>query len=124
MKRQLIKKNTEAAIQQAVIQYLKHHPQKPLYCASAGGMRTSYMQAARMKATGYVAGFPDIFIYEARGEYHGLAIELKKEDGYASTDQKKWISSLQSRGYCADVCKGFDEARKFIDEYLSLAPVH
>jgi hypothetical protein len=115
----LIKKGSEAEIQAAVVKYLKHHKDKPLFCASAGGMKASYMQAARMKATGYVAGFPDLFIYEPRGGYHGLAIELKREGGYASTEQKAWITSLSSKGYDAYICKGIDDAIRTIDQYLS-----
>ena len=119
MKTRLIKIGSEAEIQAQMIKYLKLHKDKPLYCASAGGMRTSYKQAARMKATGYVAGFPDLFIYEPRGKYHGLAIELKTKIGQTTANQSAWITSLQSRGYAAYICKGFDEARKIVDEYLA-----
>ena len=34
-------------------------------------------QRNKAKATGMKKGVPDLFIYEPRGEYHGLAIELK-----------------------------------------------
>jgi len=71
-----------------------------------------------MKATGYKSGFPDIFIYEPKGDYHGLAIELKVKGNYASQNQKKVLSILSKRGYRAEVCTGFDNAIAVIDEYL------
>ena len=70
-------KNTpesEANQQEIVIKYLRLAYPHALYCASAGGMRTSYLQAIKMKRTGYVKGFPDLFIYEPNQDFHGLAI--------------------------------------------------
>ena len=111
---------SEANQQEIVIKYLRLAYPEALYCASAGGMRTSYLQAIKMKRTGYVKGFPDLFIYEPRGEYHGLAIEMKKEKGgVASPEQKRWQELLRNRGYASYICKGSEEAIKRIDEYLN-----
>ena len=74
----------------------------------------------KAKRTGYVAGFPDVFCYDARGGYHGLALELKVKGNYASQKQKNWIKRLNERGYMAKVCTGFDDAKKFIDDYYDL----
>ena len=75
--------------------------------------------AAQLKAMGMRAGFPDFFIYEPRGKYHGLAIELKRVKGGRVADtQQKCLDELSERGYMAVVCRGFEEARKTIDEYL------
>ncbi len=112
---------SESNQQEIVIKYLKLAYPDALYCASAGGMRTSYLQAIKMKRTGYVKGFPDLFIYEPRGEFHGLAIEMKKEKGgTASPEQKEWQEQLRNRGYCSYICKGNEEAIKVIDEYFSI----
>jgi len=111
---------SESNQQEIVIKYLRLAYPEALYCASAGGMRTSYLQAIKMKRTGYVKGFPDLFIYEPRGEYHGLAIEMKKEKGgVASPEQKRWQEQLRNRGYASYICKGSEEAIKRIDEYLN-----
>ena len=76
-------------------------------------------EAKRMKATGYKRGFPDVFVYEARGGFHGLAIELKKEKGgRVSQAQKDWLNALEMRGYKATVAKGFDEAVRVLELYL------
>jgi len=106
--------------QEIVIKYLRLAYPDALYCASAGGMRTSYLQAIKMKRTGYVKGFPDLFIYEPRNEYNGLAIEMKKEKGgVASPEQKRWQEQLRNRGYASYICKGSEEAIKIIDEYFN-----
>jgi hypothetical protein len=111
---------SESNQQEIVIKYLRLAYPNLLYCASAGGMRTSYLQAIKMKRTGYVKGFPDLFIYEPRNEYNGLAIEMKKEKGgVASPEQKRWQEQLRNRGYSSYICKGSEEAIKVIDEYFN-----
>ena|SRR3990167_1461379 len=90
-----------------------------LFCASSGGMHTQNKLAAmRMKRAGYKAGFPDVFIYQAHGKYHGMAIELKC-GSYASKQQKQWQIDLTIQGYYAIIVPGkldFFEARKFLEE--------
>tara|TARA_R110002074_G_scaffold459_1_gene2280 strand:+ start:1365 stop:1712 length:348 start_codon:yes stop_codon:yes gene_type:complete len=113
-------KAKEDNLQAAVVTYLRLE-YKALFCASLGGQYQKY-QSQRMKAkrTGYIAGFPDLFIYEPKGIYNGLAIELKVKGNYASPKQKDWISNLNDRGYLAEVCTGFDDAKKTIDNYFNL----
>jgi hypothetical protein len=111
---------SEANQQEIVVKYLRLAYPDALYCASAGGMRTSYLQAIKMKRTGYVKGFPDLFIYEPRGEFHGLAIEMKKVKGSKiEPEQVQWQEQLRNRGYCSYICKGNEEAIKVIDEYFN-----
>lgn len=113
---------SESNQQEIVIKYLCLAYPKVLYCASAGGVWTSKTQAIKMKRTGYVKGFPDLFIYEPNSDYHGLAIEMKKEKGgVASPEQKSWQIELRNRGYASYICKGKDEAIKIIDEYFKIS---
>jgi hypothetical protein len=115
-----ITSESEANQQEIVIKYLRLAYPDALYCASAGGMWTSDSQRIKMARAGYVKGFPDLFIYEPRGEFHGLAIEMKKEKGgVASPEQKRWQEQLRNRGYCSYICKGNEEAIKVIDEYFN-----
>jgi hypothetical protein len=110
---------SESNQQEIVIKYLRLAYPDALYCASAGGMWTSDSQRIKMARTGYVKGFPDLFIYEPRGSFFGLAIEMKKEKGgTASPEQKRWQEQLRNRGYCSYICKGSEEAIKQIDEYF------
>ena len=100
----------ELKVQIAVVNWIKYNFPELLYCASAGGMRTSLSVAKKMKASGYVKGFPD----------NGMFIELKADKkGYASKEQKEWIEKLNSRGYYAVVCKGFEDAIEQITNYLN-----
>ncbi len=49
-----------------------------------------------------------------------MFIELKADKkGYASKEQKEWIEKLNSRGYYAVVCKGFEDAIDEITRYLN-----
>jgi hypothetical protein len=111
---------SEANQQEIVIKYLRLAYPDALYCASAGGMWTSDSQRIKMARTGYVKGFPDLFIYEPRNEYNGLAIEMKKVKGSKiEPEQLQWQEQLRNRGYCSYICKGNEEAIKIIDEYFN-----
>ena len=109
----------EYSIQVAICQLLDLKAPWLLYCASADGARTSLIEARRMKAQGYKKGFPDLFFYEPRGEHHGLAIELKRDKGRATPDQKLWKEELQRRGYKAVIARGYSACLDAIKDYFS-----
>lgn len=87
-------------------------------------------QAIKAKKLRSSKGFPDLVIYEPRAEFKALFIELKKEgeklykrDGktFKTThleEQNEILLKLRERGYCANFCCGFNEAKKLIDLYL------
>jgi len=114
------RKESELQLQIAVVRYLQMQPREILFNGSAGGIRTSMSQAKKMKASGYRKGWPDLLIMEPRGEFHGLAIELKVKGNYPSAEQKKVIQDLKERGYWAEVATGFDQAKEIIDFYFKL----
>ena len=72
----------------------------------------------KAKQTGYKRGFPDLFIYEPRGEFHGLAIELKVGYNKPTKEQLYWRNELNNRGYVAEICNGLDESLEVINRYL------
>tara|TARA_R110000737_G_scaffold154707_1_gene183768 strand:- start:1526 stop:1879 length:354 start_codon:yes stop_codon:yes gene_type:complete len=110
----------ELMVQIAVVNWLKYNFPNMLYCASAGGMRTSLSVAKKMKASGYVKGMPDLQIMHPTKKHHGMFIELKaNKKCYASKEQKEWIVNLNERGYYAVVCKGFDESIEQITNYIN-----
>lgn len=89
-----------------------------MYAIPNGGKREKAV-AAKMQSTGTKPGVPDIFLAVAKGGYHGLYIELKRrKGGQLSQKQREWLERLTQAGYCAKVCKGYDEARKAILAYL------
>ena len=89
-----------------------------MYHIPNGGSR-SKAEAGRFKAEGVKSGVPDICLPAARGGYHGLYIELKRvKGGRVSPAQQGWIAALRDQGYCACVCKGWDDAAHIIKAYL------
>ena len=120
-------RNQEEEVQKAVVKYLQLRYPKIRYCASLGGIRTSFKQAVKAKATGYVKGFPDLQICMPTrgggmggGGYHGLFLEIKKDKRcYPTKEQKEWIAYLNDVGYCARVTKGINETVQTIDDYLN-----
>ena len=74
-------------------------------------------QGKQRKDIGVKSGVPDLCLPVARGQYHGLYIEMKAERGRVSENQKKWLKRLMEQGYLAKVCYGFDEAIRCIKEY-------
>ena len=107
----------EYQLQKAVCKYLDLN--NVLYCGSMGGQYQVHMsQRIKAKKSGYKKGFPDLFIYEPRGSYHGLAIELKVGYNRATKEQLWWRNELNERGYVAEICTGIDEALEVINRYL------
>ena len=80
---------------------------------------TSWKQKNRAKALGVSPGVPDYMIVLPDKL---LFIEMKRrKGGQVSEHQKKWIEILNNidnkNKIEAVVCKGFDEAKKIIDNY-------
>ena len=110
--------------QKRLTEYIDTKHPEILWSASAGGARTSITEAKRLKASGYKRGFPDVFIYEPRGPFHGLSIEMKREKGgVVSKHQKQWKEDLSERSYLSTIAKGFDHAVQILEDYLSLSAV-
>ena len=111
---------SEARLQSEVVKYIGYKYPKARFCASLGGQYQPFQsQRNRARKTGYVKGFPDLFIYEARNGYHGLALEIKTIKGRATKEQKEWIEALNERGYKAEVVKGLPAILDLIDRYLN-----
>ena len=90
-----------------------------------GGMRDSNRQKAqkigsKLKAEGVKKGFPDVAIYEPRGKFLGLFIELKTATGRLSTEQRVWIDRLSARGYKVYKTDSLDEFIDLVDNYLKI----
>jgi hypothetical protein len=116
---------TESAEQQALFEWAalqsgKYPELALLYHVPNGGSRNK-VEAARLQAEGVKAGIPDICLPVARGGYHALYVELKRQDGgRVSEFQKAWLEALAREGYRAVLCRGWEEASSAIKEYLTL----
>lgn len=96
----------------------------------AADIKLTVGQARKHKRLHPNRGYPDLFIAEPRGEYHGLYIELKaegnspfKKNGDLKKDdhlieQNEMLERLRYRGYQAQFACGFDEATEKINKYL------
>jgi hypothetical protein len=129
----LIKEGTENHEQAQVIQWAKDaeilHPELALLFAIANGGGRSRAQAAELKLTGVKPGVPDLCLPVARGGYHGLYIEMKRDvmrddkgriigRGVVSVEQRKWIALLREQGYLVEVCEGARSAIELLEGYL------
>lgn len=91
---------------------------KLLYHIPNEGKR-SRAGGARMVAEGLKKGVPDICLPVARGESHGLYIELKRErSGKPTPDQLAWMEALMAQGYAVSLCHGWLAASQVILDYL------
>ena len=122
----MVKKvDREAPEQRLAFQYMQvKYPQafKMAFHVPNGGQRNKIV-AAKLKAEGVKAGVPDICVALPRGQFHGLFVEMKAKPPHASAVspfQKQWLAQLQAVGYRTVVCKGFQEFRIVIDEYMAL----
>lgn len=132
----------EEKVQLRVCAYLKKvYPQIIFACDLASGMNLGKRIGGMNTRLRSSRALPDLFIASIRDErlypanfqakiYHGLFIELKKEDatvflknGSLSADkhireQAAILERLRALGYKAEFGVGFDATVKIIDEYL------
>lgn len=95
-----------------------------LYHVPNGGSRHK-AEAGRLRAEGVKAGVPDLCLPVARGQYHGLYIELKRQRGGRTSDhQSEWLDALSAQGYKAALCYGWEQAAGTIIEYLTGGGTH
>lgn len=83
-----------------------------------GGYGRNVARVLSMLAEGVKPGVPDICLPVARGQYHGLFIELKTEKGKATSIQQAWILALREEGYCTAIRHGWPAAASLIEKYL------
>lgn len=88
-----------------------------LHAIPNGGARDP-ITAARMKAEGVKRGVPDLFLPVARHGWHGLYLEMKKDKGKPSDEQKEFAVHCETEQYAFHFCYNWREAANFIEQYL------
>jgi hypothetical protein len=84
-----------------------------------GGYKKNVVRVVNMLREGVKSGVPDLFLPVARGGYHGLFVEMKREKGgRLSQHQKEWGEALTAQGYLVVSCPGWDAARHNLIHYL------
>lgn len=97
----------------------KKYPELNLLFHIPNGGKRSKSEAARFQAMGVKPGVPDLFLPVARGGYHGLFIEMKRQKGGRVSDyQRKWMEQLERQEYKVELCCGMQEAKEVLEEYL------
>lgn len=97
--------------------WARNHP--ALLWAIPNGGRRDAVTGARLKAEGVMAGIPDICLSWPSQGHHGLFIELKRQRiGKVSNAQQAACEALKTAGYRVEVCRGWQEAKTVIENYL------
>ena len=83
-----------------------------------GGARDP-VTGRKLKDEGVRAGVPDLLLAVPCSGYRGLFVEMKAVDGNVRPHQADYHFILRAQGYGVKVARGFDEARRVIEDYLS-----
>ena len=122
----------EKDLQINICRWLKMQYPEVIFTSESSGLRLTIGQARSLAKQRSNKGLPDLMIFEPRGDYHGLFLELKREgekvfrrDGQIRSDahlqdQYSVINRLNHKGYLAGFAIGFDEARDMISKYMKL----
>jgi hypothetical protein len=115
-------KHQESSDQQALFQWSKlmqgQYPELSLLHSIPNGGKRNLIEAVRMKKEGIKSGVFDMFMPVARGDYHGIYLEMKIKGGRVSDNQKWWQRETTKQGYLSVICYGWEDARKEIINYL------
>jgi hypothetical protein len=116
----------EHSEQVAVVAYLQMSYPDVLFWstpngAMMGGGRAGAIRMNALKAEGLLPGVSDLILFELRGGYSAMFIEMKRADGGsgASENQLWFLREVEKRGAFGIVCNGYDEAQPVIDDYLA-----
>ena len=122
----MIQPPTDHQDQSAVVSYLQAAYPNVLFFsipngAMLGGGKIGAIRMNALKATGLLPGVSDLCIFEARGGWSCMFVEMKRADGGsgASENQLWFLREVEKRGAFGIVCNGFDEAQVVIDDYLA-----
>ena len=131
-------KKPEESVHRQVVQYLRLQYPNVLFRTDGGGLFLTKTQAGVYKSLNKTSGWPDLFIAKANGKYHGLFIELKKDNTsiYLKRGENKGsivanqhiqnqalvLKQLESLGYCARFGIGFNHTKAIIDAYMGQPP--
>lgn len=123
----------EERMQIQVCNFLKRgYPHVIFTCDLSSGMKLTIGQAVKASKMRSGSGLPDLMIFEARGKYFGLMLELKrqgtnvfKKDGTIKSDQhlqkqNAILERLREKGYKAEFVEGIEDTVTEINYYMSL----
>ena len=123
-------KHPEFELQKRVCDYLNcNHPEILYMSDTVASLKLTKMQAVRNKSI-QKDDFktPDLIMFEPKGKYCGLFIELKVKSPFKKNGellknkhlegQQKSINDLIDRGYYATFSTGYEQTIGIIEKYL------
>lgn len=124
----------ENIIQMMLCDFVRvQYPQCIFVSDSSGEHRQSIGARQRAKRLRSTVGYPDWFLAEPKGLYHGLFLELKQE-GYKLRKVKSetWANphveaqaichdKLRAKGYFVAFAIGLDDAIDWVRQYMALS---
>jgi hypothetical protein len=123
---------TEHDEQVAVVDYLHERYPNILFWSTPNGARLASgrgKQAGklaairwfRLVAEGALPGVSDLIIFEPRGGYSAMFVEMKRDDGGdgGSENQLWFLRQIEERGGFGVIAEGYEDAKTWIDSYLS-----
>lgn len=119
----------ESYLQRVCVRWFRYeYPDLALLLNSVpNGARVKRSQAAVLIAEGLTKGVADLELNVARGKWHGLKIEMKREyedaDGhkrktYQKPEQRAWQAAVEAEGYRYEVVRSLEGFQALITEYL------
>ena len=113
-------KHPESELQRACVRWFKFQYAHELLAAIPNGGKRSAIEAAIQQGEGVISGMPDLMLFRAKGQYHGLGIEMKAPGGKLTDAQAQVHQALLLRDYKVVTCNSFDSFKKEVDSYLNL----
>jgi hypothetical protein len=72
-----------------------------------------------LKREGVVSGVPDLFLSLARGEWHGMYLELKSGSNDLTANQDMFFIMARKQGYKCEVIRTLDQFIREVTFYLN-----
>jgi len=124
----------ENVIQMMLCDFVKYqYPGAIFVSDSSGEHRQNMGQRLRAKRLRSTVGYPDWFLAEPKGIYHGCFLELKQE-GYKlrKSTKPEWVNphveaqadchdKLRERGYFVTFAIGLEDAIDWVRQYMALS---
>jgi hypothetical protein len=122
--------DSEEMVMRQITSHLQAHWENALYHVDFGsGANLNRSQAIKQTLLNGRRGHPDVVIYEPRGSFIGLAIEVKREgerlykrDKAPVTphvaEQRQYLGEMALRGWYAVFGVGAVDCLQLIDDYL------
>ena len=119
-KRQHKEHNHQKAVFDLAKMYETQYPELKLMTGSLAGVNLGPIVGKRAKDAGHKAGFPDIHLPTAHNRWFSLYIELKTDEGRASSEQLKIATMLREEGHLVLFIKGSQAAWDTIMKYIKM----